>query len=206
VSDANLCSLLWDQSTSWGHRGKSQSARTRPDRTRPGPIRKMVAAAVSSRSSSQTGRHRAPAGSARHRQRSTGKSPVPAIEYGRGELALHWPTATGYAHYIGRVGALAVALGVGAALASTPALAFAYDAGSPGSTSSASSSATGSSPSTTHPGSGTASSTGTAPAGGAPTSAEPNCPCGEQPGVVSSSTTSSGSGASTGYCSPPIIA
>ena len=60
---------------------------------------------------------------------------VRSIEYGR--RAPHSP-APGYAKYVGRVGALAVALGVGSGLAAMP-LAFADTTGSAGSTGSTSS-------------------------------------------------------------------
>ncbi|MDY6996934.1 MAG: hypothetical protein SW019_10080 [Actinomycetota bacterium] len=50
------------------------------------------------------------------------------------------PSSVGYSHYVGRVGALAVALGLGAAVASMPAVALADTTKSPGSTQSSSSS------------------------------------------------------------------
>ena len=75
--------------------------------------------------------------------RSRPKSGVRVIEYGRRAVSLE-PSLSGYARCVGRVGALAVALGVGAAIASMP-VAFATT-GSEGSTGSSSdgSSSTGS--------------------------------------------------------------
>ena len=60
------------------------------------------------------------------------------------------PLVAGYAHYVGRVGALAVALGVGAAIASMP-VAAADTTGSAGSSSDTSSASSGSSGSATSP-------------------------------------------------------
>ena len=64
------------------------------------------------------------------------------IEYGTG--VSRKPAGSGYSRYVGRVGALAVALGVGAAIASMPAVAFADEPGPGGSTVSSSSVADGS--------------------------------------------------------------
>ncbi len=86
--------------------------------------------------------------------------------------AMSRPAGPGYCRYVGRVGALAVALGVGAAVASMPAVALADTTGSSGSSSSTSSSAgsssssssrgAGASPSSSDPGS---SESGGSPAG-----------------------------------------
>ena len=59
----------------------------------------------------------------------------------------------GYAKYVGRVGALAVTLGVGVAMASTPGIAYAETSGPPSSTSDSSS--TSNSSSTTNDGAST---------------------------------------------------
>ena len=95
-----------------------------------------------SKTSSGDGRS---AGEGRHRTASTGWGGGPRIRYNAGSSAK--PAASGYSRYVGRVGALAVGLGVGAALASMPAVAFADSTGSAGST--ASSSSAGSSSSST---------------------------------------------------------
>lgn len=71
------------------------------------------------------------------RHRRTAKGRVRAIEYGRRTVASTEAAAPGFARYVGRVGALAVVLGVGSAIASVP-VAFADTTGSPGSTGSAS--------------------------------------------------------------------
>ena len=71
------------------------------------------------------------------RHRRTAKGRVRAIEYGRRTAASTETVAPGYARYVGRVGALAVVLGVGSAIASVP-VAFADTTGSPGSTGSGS--------------------------------------------------------------------
>src|SRR6201999_1373410 len=57
------------------------------------------------------------------------------VVYGSGDRAKG--TAMGYARHIGRVGALAVTLGVGAAMASTPGIAYADTTSDSASTSSA---------------------------------------------------------------------
>ena len=67
----------------------------------------------------------------RHRRSSKGR--VRAIEYSRRAVTATETGVTGYAIYVGRVGALAVALGVGSAVASVP-VAFADTTGSGGST------------------------------------------------------------------------
>ena len=70
------------------------------------------------------------AGPGRHRRVTAGRGPLYRIQdAGRG---LAEPVAPGYSRYVGRVGALAVALGVGVAIASMPGVAFA-DTGSDGS-------------------------------------------------------------------------
>ena len=68
------------------------------------------------------------AGSRRYRRASSGRVRVRPIEYGAGISAK--PVASGYYRYVGRVGALAFALGIGAAIASMPAVAFADTTGS----------------------------------------------------------------------------
>ena len=53
----------------------------------------------------------------------SGRAPkrhVRAIEYGRQTVAAAESAASGYARYVGRVGALAVALGVGSAIVAVP--------------------------------------------------------------------------------------
>jgi len=89
---------------------------------------------------------RSSVGSGRGRQVITGVG-VRRIKYGGVTVPKAPPSV--YSVYVGRVGALAVALGVGAAIASMPAIAFADTTGSGGSTnaiSSSSSSGPGSSP------------------------------------------------------------
>ncbi len=81
------------------------------------------------------------AGSRRYRRASSGRVRVRPIEYGA--VVSPKPAGSGYSRYVGRVGALAVALGIGAAIASMPAVAFADENGSAGSTGSGSSSAAG---------------------------------------------------------------
>jgi hypothetical protein len=71
-----------------------------------------------------------------------------------------------YARYVGRVGALAVALGVGAAIASTPLMALADTTGS---SDSASDTTTQTNSSNTEPSTAPSASGGSAPAGGSPT-------------------------------------
>ena len=61
--------------------------------------------------------------------RTSGRGRIRAIEFGRAPAEA--PTL-GYARYVGRVGALAIALGVGSAVASMP-MAFADTTGSAGS-------------------------------------------------------------------------
>lgn len=77
---------------------------------------------------------RSAAGS-RHR-RPNGRSWLRSIEFSR---TVPQDPTQGYARYVGRVGALAIALGVGSAVASMP-VAFADTAGSAGSSTDASSS------------------------------------------------------------------
>ena len=75
--------------------------------------------------------------------RRSSKGKVRDIEYSRKAVTATSPAAPSYARYVGRVGALALALGVGSAFAAMP-IAFADttgSAGSSGSESSASSSA-----------------------------------------------------------------
>src|SRR6476620_5594996 len=96
-------------------------------------------------------------------RRAAGSGRLPAIEYGDRQLPA--PPTSSYARYVGRVGALAIALGVGAAIGSMPAVACADTTGSPVSTGSSSSSpsssaAAGSGGSTSDTGGGGASSRG----------------------------------------------
>ena len=65
-----------------------------------------------------------------HRRVTTGWFGVRRIE--SGARVLPKPAPSSHAGYVGRVGALAVALGIGAAIASVPAVAFADTAGSGG--------------------------------------------------------------------------
>ena len=81
---------------------------------------------------------------ARHRRTSRGR--VRTIEYRRRSVSATEPGALGVASYVGRVGALAVALGVGSAI-SPMALVAADTTGSAGSTGSGSDSPTSSTPS-----------------------------------------------------------
>src|SRR5258708_32054804 len=77
---------------------------------------------IDARGQSAHGRHRA--------SNRAGAQPPPAMT-----AALSWPRSSrGYAKYIGRVGALAVALGIGTAVATSPGLAWATD-GDPSTTS-----------------------------------------------------------------------
>ncbi|MEI8084269.1 MAG: hypothetical protein WCI74_20700, partial [Actinomycetes bacterium] len=81
-----------------------------------------MSASNSSTSSVSNGRHRRSAGGR-----------VRSIEYARRAVTATEFTTSSYGRYVGRVGALAVALGIGTAIASSP-LAFADTTGSAGST------------------------------------------------------------------------
>lgn len=85
-----------------------------------------------------------PGRSGPHRRATTGWGRVPRIE--SGAAVLPKPPASDYSRYVGRVGALAVALGIGAAIAAMPGAAFADTGseGSEGSTGSSSSDSSGS--------------------------------------------------------------
>ena len=72
-----------------------------------------------------------------HRRATSGWFGVRRIGSGAGVLPK--PAVAGHAGYVGRVGALAVALGIGAAIGSVPGVAFADTTGSGGSTGSSSS-------------------------------------------------------------------
>ena len=77
------------------------------------------------------------------RHRRSLKGQVHAIECNRRAVGAMGPVSRSYAAYVGRVGALAVALGVGSAVASVP-VAFADTTGSAGSAGSSSADAAGS--------------------------------------------------------------
>ena len=68
--------------------------------------------------------------SGRHRRAATGWFGVRRIE--SGARVLPKVATSGYAGYVGRVGGLALALGIGAAMASVPGVAFADTTGSGG--------------------------------------------------------------------------
>ena len=111
-----------------------------------------MAASLVSETNSRSGRL---AGAGRHRRASSGWIGAPRIRYGAGLLPKQKTLSS--SRYVGRVGALAVALGVGAAIASMPAVAFADATGSADSAGSSSSSSS--------------SEAGSSGAGAAPTSA-----------------------------------
>lgn len=117
--------------------------------------------------------HGRSAGEGRHRRAGTGWGGGLRVRYNAGSSPK--PAASGYSRYVGRVGALAVGLGVGAAVASMPAVAFADTTGSAGSTGSSSSASDGVS---SGAGASSPSDTGTSPSG--PESSPSSAPSGAQ--------------------------
>ena len=129
----------------------------------------------STRASETNSGDRRSAGSGRHGRISTGRVRVRTIENGAGVSPKpagsgysRYPAGSGYSRYVVRVGALSVALGVGAAIASMPAVAFADETGSGGSTGSSSSGSSGSSSGASSEGAGASPSTSSesSPSGG----------------------------------------